>query len=165
MYYRQGSVIGNLNVDSIDQIFILKLNTQNSVTASSSSKTVAFPLFHELQPVSLFISDDAEEERTTIVIISGDADAMPATHKVLKYRGWNVEVCMWEDAMSNELKKLPQTEPTVMVNYLDQFLERIIFTNMKFNPRRLRSCEKATAVVFQMRPSAFRNRVPSKVWC
>ena len=67
--------------------------------------------------------------------------------------------------MSNELKKLPQTEPKVVVNYLDQFLEHIIFTNMKFNPRRLRSCEKATAVVFQMRPSAFRNRIPSKVWC
>ena len=106
-----------------------------------------------------------EEERTTIVIISGDADAMPAIHKVLKYRGWSVEVCMWEDAMSNELKKLPPKHPKVVVNYLDEFLEHITFTNMKFNPRRLRSCEKATAVVFQMKPKAFLGRVPSNKWC
>ena len=106
-----------------------------------------------------------EEERTTIVIFSGDADAMPAIHKVLKYRGWSVEVCMWEDAMSNDLKKLPQRESKVVVNYLDEFLECITFTNMKFNPRRLRSCEKATAVVFQMKPKAFPGRVPSNKWC
>ena len=72
-----------------------------------------------------------EEERTTIVIISGDADAMPAIHKVLKYRGWSVEVCMWEDAMSNELKKLPPKHPKVVVNYLDEFLERITFTEVQ----------------------------------
>ena len=106
-----------------------------------------------------------EEERTTIIIISGDADVMPAIHKLLKYRGWSVEVCMWEDAMSNDLKKLPQREPKVVVNYLDKFLEHITFTNMKFNPRHLHSCEKATAVVFQMKPKAFPDRVPSNKWC
>ena len=106
-----------------------------------------------------------EEERTTIIIISGDADAMPAIHKVLKYRGWNVEIYMWEDAMSNELKKLPRKEPKVVVEYLDEFLERITFTNMKFDPRNLHSFDKSTAVVFQMEPDAFRNRVPTVKWC
>ena len=53
LFYRQGSVKGNLNADSINQIFISKINTQNSVIASFSSKTVAFPLF-QLQPCFSF---------------------------------------------------------------------------------------------------------------
>ena len=106
-----------------------------------------------------------EEKRTTIVIISGDADAMPAIKKALddKYRGWSVEVYMWKDAMSNALKKLPKTEPNAKVYYLDEYLERITFTNMKFSSRKL--VDKANAMVFQMEPKAFRNRVPTKKWC
>ena len=41
-----------------------------------------------------------KEQCTTIVIISGDANVMPAIQKVLKYKGWKVEVYMWESAMS-----------------------------------------------------------------
>ena len=103
-----------------------------------------------------------EEERTTIVIISGDADVMPAIHKVLKYRGWSVEVYMWKDAMSNQLKKLPKAEPNVKSYYLDEFLEHITFKSMKFNPIKL---DKANAVVFQMKPNAFPGHVPSNKWC
>ena len=106
-----------------------------------------------------------EEERTTIIIISGDADAMPAIHKVLKYRGWNVEIYMWEDAMSNELKKLPETMPNVKVQYLDESLEYITYTNVKFNPGTCSLIEKDNAMVFQLEPNAFPGRIPSKKWC
>ena len=54
-----------------------------------------------------------EEQRTTIVIISGDADVVPAIQMVLKYKVWKVEVYMWESAMSCDLKKLPQEVPRV----------------------------------------------------
>ena len=104
-----------------------------------------------------------KKDRTTIIIISGDADIMPAIDLVLKY-GWNVEIYMWEDAMSNELKKLPPKEPKVVVDYLDGFLQHITFTNMKFDPKQ-DSIDKSTAVVFQMEPNAFRNRVPTNKWC
>lgn len=105
------------------------------------------------------------EDRTTIVIISGDADVMPAIRVVLRYPGWKVEVCMWENALSSDLKRLPQKEQNVQVHYLDKFLERITFTNMKFSARSLRSCEKATSVVLRMKPKAFPGRVPTRKWC
>ena len=46
-----------------------------------------------------------EEQRTMIVIISGDADVMPAIRMVLKYREWKVEVYMWKNAMSRGLEE------------------------------------------------------------
>ena len=108
-----------------------------------------------------------EEQRTTIVIISGDADVVPAIQKVLKYKGWKVEVYMWENAMSSDLKKLPQAENRVKVHFLDESLEDITFTNMKFDPKHLQAQEKASAVVFAMEKNAFhaRGRVPTKRWC
>ena len=114
--------------------------------------------------ITQIVCTTPEEERTTIVIISGDADAMPAINLALdsEFRGWNVEVCMWKDAMSNELKKLPKTEANVEVHYLDEFLEYITYTNMKFDSVKL---DKANAMVFQMEPEAFCNRVPTKKWC
>ena len=110
----------------------------------------------------------SQEERTTIVIISGDADAKPAVDKVLKYKGWNVEVCMWKDAMSTELKQLPQVKEGVKVYFLDEFLDKITFTSMKFDIKHhpyLLSFVKASGVVFQMDPASFRNRVPTVKWC
>ena len=108
-----------------------------------------------------------EKQRTTIAIISGDADVMPAIQKVLKYKGWKVEVYMWKDAMSSDLKKLPQAEDCVKVHFLDESLEYITFTNMKFDPKYLQAQEKASAVVFVMEQNAFhaRGRVPTKRWC
>ena len=108
-----------------------------------------------------------EEQRTTIVIISGDADVMPAIRMVLKHRGWKVEVYMWKNAMSSDLKKLPQVEDSVKVHFLDESLEYITFTNMKFDPKYLQAQEKASAVVFVMEQNAFhaRGRVPTKRWC
>ena len=65
------------------------------------------------------------ENRTTIVIIFGDADVMPAIRVVLRYPGWQVEVCMWQNdlQLSSDLKRLPQKEHNVKVHYFDKFLE------------------------------------------
>ena len=70
---------------------------------------------------------------------------------------------MWKDAMSNELKKLPKSEPNVKVYYLDDYLEYITYTNKKFKPTE--KFDKASAMVFQMKPKAFSNRVPTEEWC
>ena len=71
-----------------------------------------------------------EEQRTTIVIISGNAKVIPAIERVLKYKGWKVEMYMWENAVSSDL---PQ---------------EITFTNVKFDPKYLQGIEK-DAVAFQ----------------
>ena len=72
------------------------------------------------------------EKRSTIVVISGDADMIPAIEKALKCKGWLVEVYMWKDALSKEIKGLGDH---VSVIPLGDYLDRIMFTNMKFNLR------------------------------
>lgn len=107
-------------------------------------------------------------ERTTIVVISGDADVLPAVRKVLKYEGWNVEVYMWQHAMSAELKKFPQSNDRVKSFYLDDHLSKITFTNMKFDVKHLESLlvhVKTSGLVFSMKKGAFPQRVPTRQWC
>ena len=63
--------------------------------------------------------------------------------------------------------RLPQEEPRVTRHFLDESLEDITFTNMKFDPKYLQGNEK-NAVVFRMEQNAFhhaRGRVPPKWWC
>ena len=67
------------------------------------------------------------EKRTTIVILSGDADVKPAIDEC---EGWEVEVCMWKDYMSADLKQLKNG---VKVNFLDDCFDKITFTSMKFD--------------------------------
>ena len=68
------------------------------------------------------------EERTTIVVITGDADVIPAIEKVQKYEGWTVEVYMWKHALSASLGRLRGRD--VQVHQLDDHLEEVTFTNM-----------------------------------
>ena len=106
-------------------------------------------------------------ERTTIIFITGDADAIPAIEKVLKYEGWQVEVYMWAHALSSELKKLPERRNNVKIVKLDHVLDRVTFTNMKFDStnKKLIPQVKAYGVVLSMAPGAFKHKVPTKRWC
>ena len=61
-----------------------------------------------------------KEERSTIVLITGDADAIPAMEKVVKYDGWNLEVYMWKHALSSDIKKMNDGD-RVKVFALDDF--------------------------------------------
>ena len=109
-----------------------------------------------------------EHERSTIIIIAGDADVMPAIDKVLKNKGWNVEVYMWKAAMASELKKLNELNAPVKVGYLDDHLFSITFTNMRFKPtgkHHLSATDKANSLVLKIKGLAFKKRVPTKSWC
>ena len=109
-----------------------------------------------------------EFERTTIIVISGDADVLPAVKKVLKYKRWNVEVYMWQHAMSSELKKLPSSNDRVKVLFLDDHLSKVTFTNMKFDVKNLESLlvhVRSSGLVLTIAKGSFRNRVPTTQWC
>ena len=109
-----------------------------------------------------------EHERSTIIIIAGDADVKPAIDKVLKNKGWNVEIYMWEGSMASELKRLNELNAPVKVCYLDDHLHKITFTNMRFKPadkHHLSATDKASSLVFKIKSLAFKKRVPTKSWC
>ena len=107
-----------------------------------------------------------KEERSTIVLITGDADAIPAMEKVVKYDGWNLEVYMWKHALSSDIKKMDDGD-RVRVFALDDCLKQTTFTNMKFNnkEKKLLDKVKSKGVVFKMEKEAFRNRIPTNKWC
>ena len=106
------------------------------------------------------------EKRSTIIVISGDADMIPAIEKALECEGWRIEVYTWKHAMSKELRTLDH----VSVFPLDDYLERVTFTNMKFNLRgnkHLLPMVRAYGVVFSMEPRAFPRQQPTRRprWC
>lgn len=106
------------------------------------------------------------DKRSTIILITGDADLLPAIEGVLKCEGWRVEVYMWKQALSRDLKAL--TDDRVVVEPLDEYLERVTFTNMKFNlhdNRHLLPQVQKCGVVFSMTPNAFPRHQPTRTWC
>ena len=107
-------------------------------------------------------------ERTTMILVTGDANIIPAIEEVVKQERWNVEVYMWASAISNQLRRFAnQHKDRVKVSDLDQYLEKVTFTNMKFNISNpnVRSMVCAYGIVLTMEKEAFsKNRVPTSQW-
>lgn len=80
--------------------------------------------------VSVKACTTPKEERSTMVIITGDADMIPAIDVALQNE-WNVEVAMWEHAMSNELKELARKGGRIKLRYLDDSFEKVTYTDRK----------------------------------
>ena len=104
-----------------------------------------------------------ESERGTIIIISGDSDATPAIEKVLRYQPWCIEVCMWDSAISKDLKLYAKTNRAIYpdltrrfrVETLDSRLDHCMFTDYRFVPSRSnRELLMQWAVVFTLLPDA-----------
>ena len=107
-------------------------------------------------------------ERTTMIPVTGDANIIPAIEEVVKQERWKVEVYMWAGSISNHLKRFAnQHKDRVSVSDLDQYLEKVTFTNMKFNISnpKVRSMVCAYGIVLTMKKEAFsKNRVPTNEW-
>ena len=109
------------------------------------------------------------DERTTIVVVTGDADVIPALKEVLKEERWKVEVYMWRQALARDLIKYANSnKERVEIKYLDSCLDKVAFTNIRFpisTNKGLKSKVKESGIVFSMVSRAFGNRVPDKAWC
>lgn len=105
--------------------------------------------------------------RTTIVLVTGDANVIPALEKVLEEEHWQIEVYMWDRAISKKLKQFAASHPKkVEVTPLDKYLDKLAFTNMKFDisNRAILRFVSAFGIVLTMKPKTFKNRIPSKRW-
>lgn len=106
------------------------------------------------------------EERSSIILVTGDASIIPAIEKVVEVDGWNVEVYMWSHATSKQLQKLHSNRVTV--SSLDPYLSDIIFTNVKFNYSNKNFLEmvKKSSVVLTVNAdsSSFPGHVPTDQW-
>ena len=100
------------------------------------------------------------EERTTIVLVTGDANVLPALEKVLEEKQWSVEVYIWMDALSKQLYCGAKNQGRVQVLPLDSYLDHLVFTDMKFsvsNRDYLLCTVTAHGVVFTMEAKAFKR--------
>ena len=107
------------------------------------------------------------EERSTIILVTGDADALPAIEEAITEERWMVEVYRWKQAISKDLKKYAKEQSNrVQIKHLDHFLNRVSFTHMRFDISNeyLRRLVNAYGVVFTMEHNAFRNDVPTGHW-
>ena len=109
------------------------------------------------------------EQRSSIILVTGDASVIPAIEKIVEIEGWNVEVYMWSHATSKQLHKLQLKHGTrVTVSSLDPYLNDITFTNMKFNymNKNFLKMVKNCSIVFtvNVNPRSFPGYVPTDQW-
>ena len=103
-------------------------------------------------------------ERTTIVVVTGDADVIPALTEVINEERWKIEVYMWRQALAKDLTRFASdNKERVEIKHLDSCLDRVAFTNIKFpisTNKGLKSLVKESGLVLTMDSNAFGNRVP-----
>lgn len=102
-------------------------------------------------------------ERSTIVLITGDADMCPAVEKIMEYEGWKVEIYMWEDSLSDRLKLLSKKNEDVSCQPLDNHMTDVIFTNKRF-PVDHSEIPADSSAVLTMKPNQFPKRIVSNTW-
>lgn len=108
-----------------------------------------------------------DHERTTIVLVTGDADVIPALDEVIKEDRWKIEVYMWRRAIAKDINKYAAAhKDRVEIKHLDEYLGKVTFTNMRYAFNRvLKHKVKECGVVFSMIDKAFSNRIPDRAWC
>ena len=90
---------------------------------------------HQMVADITALVSDRSVTKGKIVIVSGDADMIPAINESIKMK-WSTEIWMWEGCISNALKKLTEEKPKfVHINTLDSSLEEVTFTNFKFREK------------------------------
>ena len=108
------------------------------------------------------------DERSTIILVTGDADIIPAIEVIFdndKY--WKIEVYMWNQAIS---RKFTPTKDKyagrLKIEKLDDYINHVTFTSMKFNTsnQAFSNVVHENGVVFVMEPDAFPDQVPTYEW-
>jgi len=86
------------------------------------------------------------------VMVSGDADMIPAVKESLKMR-WSIEIWMWESGISNSLKKMAEKNPQLMnISILDSKLEAVTFTNFEYGEKKIPKSRSAIIKNFDFSP-------------
>ena len=94
--------------------------------------------------------------RGKIVIMSGDADMIPAIKRSLQNQ-WSIEIWTWKNSVSNSLSELAKDNQELMsINILDSRLEEVTFTNFKFRGKNISNTR--TVIIKNI------EIVPDKTW-
>ena len=117
-----------------DYGFIVKSHGRSKGTGKE--KKVNSNLSADLTEVAI----EHKGENGVIVLVAGDADCIPPIMKALD-RGWNVEIYMWNHAISNEITRLCENHSNQLRKFtLDEHLDKITFTEKELS---LKGCREA----------------------
>ena len=108
-----------------------------------------------------------QDQRTTIIVVTGDADVIPAIKIVIEEEHWKIEVYMWKQSLSQDLKNYATSHPKkVEVTPLDKYFNKIAFINTQFDKSNKEAFRrvKPFSVVLSMKAKAFKNHIPSEKW-
>ena len=64
-----------------------------------------------------------KRDRTTIVLVSGDGDMIPAIDAILRKELWKIEKNLWSTSRSNRFDKY-EHEDRIKIRSLDDFAKR-----------------------------------------
>ena len=88
---------------------------------------------HQMVADMTALVSDRSVAKGKILIVSGDADVIPAIREGLRKK-WSFEIWMWESGISNALKHLAEENPDLLtISPLDPRLGDISFTNFKIS--------------------------------
>ena len=91
---------------------------------------------------------DRSVAKGTIILVSGDADLIPAIEEGLSKK-WSFEIWMWASGISNALKRLEEEHPeSLKIGSLDLHLQDVSFTHLELSKKQLSSAQNSrTAVI------------------
>lgn len=88
----------------------------------------------------------------TIVLITGDADFIPAVKKVVKYRTWKIEVGVWKSIQSHCLTSLAEKYENVSEINLDDDWDNIVYSEKEFSAKH--SIPTSSSAVLTIQPDS-----------
>ena len=103
------------------------------------------------------------KRRGTIVVVTGDADIIPALEEVIEAGQWKLEIYMWKHAIAKNLKDFEKAHKNrVRIIHLDDYLSTATFTNRKFDIEK--KLKAKAEVVLSLFPRAFKGHDPDESW-
>ncbi|CAH1246356.1 Hypp7709 [Branchiostoma lanceolatum] len=89
--------------------------------------------------VELVCSPDNLQKGNTVIIITGDADILPAVRKAMERTPWKVEMRMWGSSLAEEINQESHLYPgRLSVKTLDEDIDNILFIDYVFNKTKRR---------------------------
>ena len=102
---------------------------------------------HQMVADITALVSDKSVTKGKIVIVSGDADVIPAIKEGLAKK-WSFEIWMWEKSISKKLKDLEKENPKLLtISPLDSHLDNVTFTNFRFRAKMKSSLNSQSAVI------------------
>ena len=120
-----------------------KVKTSKRSRVTNKEKQVDHQI---LADITALVSDKSVA-KGKIVIVSGDADVIPAIKEGLTKK-WSFEIWMWEKSISKKLKDLEKENPKLLtISPLDSHLDNVTFTNFKFRAKMTSSLNFRSVVI------------------